>query len=89
MPTQWIETEQVPLGCIAPHDRRKEIFSPAPFSGSGAGAETILLTITKKEMLRERAAETYSLAQGVARPEVKEPEVPSGVFAYFCRYWQK
>ena len=25
----------------------------------------------------------------IARSEVKEPEVPSGAFAYFCRYWQK
>ena len=53
-------------------------------SGSGTEAETILLTKTKKEVLRERAVEIYNLVQGVARLEVKEPEVPSGAFAYFC-----
>ena len=25
MPTQWSEAEQVPLGCIAPHGRRKNL----------------------------------------------------------------
>ena len=44
---------------------------------------------SKKEILRERAAGTYNSVQRIARPEVKEPEVPSGTFAYFCRYWQK
>ena len=27
--------------------------------------------------------------RGVARPEVKEPEVPSGAFAYFCHCWER
>ena len=58
-------------------------------SGSGADAETILLTKQKKKILRERVVGTYNLVQSIARPDVKEPEVPSGVFAYFCRYWQK
>ena len=44
----------------------------------------ILLTKTKKEILCERVVGTYILVRGVARPEVKKPEVSSGVFAYFC-----
>ena len=58
-------------------------------SGSGADAETILLTKRKKEITRDRVVKVYKSAQDTARPEVKEPEVPSGAFAYFCRYWQK
>ena len=58
-------------------------------SGSGAEAETILLTKTKKEMLRERAVETYNLAQGAARKEVKKPSVSSGSFAHFSSCWEK
>ena len=58
-------------------------------SGSGADAETILLTKQKKKILRERVVGTYNLVQSIARPEVKEPEVPSGAFAYFCHCRQK
>ena len=35
-------------------------------------------------ILRERAAGSPDSVQRAARREVKEPEVPSGVFAYFC-----
>ena len=38
----------------------------------------------KKEFSRERVVCNHKSAQNIARPEVKEPEVPSGVFAYFC-----
>ena len=38
----------------------------------------------KKKLSRNRVVKTYKSAQDIARPEVKEPEVPSGVFAYFC-----
>ncbi len=44
---------------------------------------------TQKKTLRERVVCNHKSAQNIARPEVKEPEVPSGAFAYFCRYWQK
>ena len=44
---------------------------------------------TKKRILCERVARSSKYAQYIARSEVKEPEVPSGAFAYFCRYWQK
>ena len=44
---------------------------------------------TKKEILRERVAGSYKSVRTIARPEVKEPEVLSGAFAYFCHCWQK
>ena len=75
-----------------PTSRRRTtlLFLPLQrISGSGAGAETILLTKTKKEILCERVVRTYILVRGVARPEVKEPEVPSGAFAYFCHCWER
>ena len=53
-------------------------------SGSGAGAETIPLTKQNHKILRERVGSAYNSVCSMARPEVKEPEVPSGVFAYFC-----
>ena len=40
-------------------------------------------------ILRERAAGSPDSVQRAARREVKEPEVPSGAFAYFCHCWQK
>ena len=69
-----------------PTSRRRTtlLFLPLQrISGSGAGAETILLTKTKKEILCERVVGTYILVRGVVRREVKKPEVSSGVFAYF------
>ena len=42
-------------------------------SGSGAGAETILLTKRKEKILRERVVEPYNLMQCIARKEVKKP----------------
>ena len=57
-------------------------------SGSGAGEETILFD-TEKEITRERVAMGHKSAGCIARREVKEPEVLSGVFAYFCHCWQK
>ena len=44
---------------------------------------------TKPEILCERVGRSYNFAHIIARPEVKEPEVPSGAFAYFCRHGQK
>ena len=38
---------------------------------------------------RDRVVHIYNFVQCIARREVKEPEVPSGVFAYFCHCWQK
>ena len=40
-------------------------------------------------ILRGRAAGSPDSVQRAARREVKEPEVPSGAFAYFCHCWQK
>ena len=40
---------------------------------------------TEKGILCKRAVKTNIFALRIARPEVKEPEVPSGAFAYFCR----
>ena len=68
---------------MPPHDRRTTSFS-VPFSGSGAGAETILLTERNHKILRERVGSSCNSVCSIARREVKEPEVPSGVFAYFC-----
>ena len=39
---------------------------------------------SKKEIPCDRAAGIDNYVHIIARPEVKEPEVPSGVFAYFC-----
>ena len=36
------------------------------------------------KITRERVVKAYKSAQRIARREVKEPEVPSGAFAYFC-----
>ena len=41
------------------------------------------------EILRERAVYGHGSKRIIARPEVKEPEVPSGSFAYFSSYWEK
>ena len=43
----------------------------------------------KKKLSRNRVVKTYKSAQDIARPEVKEPEVPSGVFSYFCHCWER
>ena len=58
-------------------------------SGSGAGAETIPLTETKKEILRERVAGSYNAVCTIARKEVKKPSVSSGSFAHFSSCWEK
>ena len=58
-------------------------------SGSGAGAETIPLTETKKEILRERVAGSYNTVCTIARKEVKKPSVSSGSFGYFSSCWEK
>ena len=39
---------------------------------------------TNKKILCEREVSNHNSVRVIARPEVKEPEVPSGVFAYFC-----
>ena len=33
---------------------------------------------------RDRVVHIYNFVKFIARREVKEPEVPSGAFAYFC-----
>ena len=43
----------------------------------------------KEKISRERAAGIFNSVPCIARREVKEPEVPSGAFAYFCHCWQK
>ena len=43
-----------------------------------------LFNESKKKTLCKRAVKSNIFAERIARPEVKEPEVPSGVFAYFC-----
>ena len=43
----------------------------------------------KEKISRERAAGIFNSGPCIARREVKEPEVPSGAFAYFCHCWQK
>ena len=43
----------------------------------------------KKKISRNRVVKTYKSAQDIARRSVKEPEVPSGVFAYFCHCWER
>ena len=58
-------------------------------SGSGAGAETIPLTETKKEILRERVAGSYNAVCTIARKEVKKPSVSSGSFGYFSSCGEK
>ena len=58
-------------------------------SGSGAGAETIPLTETKKEILRERVAGSYNAVCTIARKEVKKPLVSSGSFAHFSSWREK
>ena len=58
-------------------------------SGSGAGAETIPLTETKKEILRKRVAGSYNAVCTIARKEVKKPSVSSGSFGYFSSCWEK
>ncbi len=39
--------------------------------------------------MRERVAMGHKSAGCIARREVKEPEVPSGAFAYFCHCWER
>ena len=46
--------------------------------------KTILLTKRKENTYANVRYCTPTSAQRIARREVKEPEVPSGVFAYFC-----
>ena len=44
---------------------------------------------SKKEMSRDRVVKFTMTARSIARPEVKKPEVSSGVFAYFCHCWER
>ena len=44
---------------------------------------------SKKKILCKRAVKSNIFTQRIARPEVKEPEVPSGAFAYFCHCWER
>ena len=54
------------------HQRQRRWCRNDPFNGA------------KMKITRERVVKAYKSAQRIARREVKEPEVPSGAFAYFC-----
>ena len=69
---------------VRPNDRRKDAFS-APHQRQRRKTQVHTSSETKSNVSRERAAGTHHSAQTIARPEAKEPEVPSGAFAYFCR----
>ncbi len=89
---------------IVPYDASSVLLAPLPLmlstvelktlfgvsiSGSGAGAEMILLPKTEKEMLRKRVAGSYNAVCAIARKEVKKPSVSSGSFGYFSSCWEK
>ena len=57
---------------VAPHQRQRHRKKDDPFIES------------KTEIPRERVVSIHKSVRIIARPEVKEPEVPSGAFAYFC-----
>ena len=60
------------FSAVAPHQRQRRRKKVDPFIES------------KTEIPRERVVSIHKSVRIIARRSVKEPEVPSGAFAYFC-----
>ena len=83
-PYEQVQQNSVGAGVLdGPHDRCKDFF-PAPHQRQRRRSRDDPFYKTKKEISRDRAVEAGMAVPRIARREVKEPEVPSGAFAYFC-----